>query len=188
MKTLVLAVSLAVAGVIPAHAQIFRSSVGGGAAIGAVAGSLIGGHNGDRWAQGAVIGAVAGALIGAVVEPQQQVYSSPPVYQTPPPAVYGQQVYGYPAATVPDVTVVPSAPMVGAQGPVQVVTAPPQVVYVESAPRVVYVPAPAPRVVYVSPPVVSIGFGYGYSAGPRYVAGPRGGYAQHYSHGYGYRR
>ncbi len=182
MKTLVLAVSLAVAGVVPAHAQIFRSSVGGGAAIGAVAGSLIGGHNGDRWAQGAVIGAVAGALIGAAVEPPQRVYSSPPVYSTPPPAVYGQQVYNYPVTTVPDAATVPVAPMVGAPGPVQVVTAPPQVVYVESAPRVVYVSAPAPRVVYVTPPVVS--FGFGYHSGPRYVAGPRGG---HY-HGHGYRR
>ncbi|MEO6246283.1 MAG: glycine zipper domain-containing protein, partial [Opitutaceae bacterium] len=147
MKTLVLTVSLAVAGIAPAHAQIFRSSVGGGAAVGAVAGSLIGGHNGDRWAQGAVIGAVAGALIGAAVAPEQRVYAPRPVYQSPPPTVYGQQVYGYPTTTVPNVVVVPNAPTIYEQAPAQVVSAPPQVVYVESAPRVVYVPAPAPRVV-----------------------------------------
>jgi hypothetical protein len=174
MKTLVLTVSLAMAGIAPAQAQIFRSSVGGGAAVGAVAGSLIGGHNGDRWAQGAVIGAVAGALIGAAVAPQEQVYTPPPVYQSPPTSGYGQQVYGVPpSATVPDAATVPMAPSVGAQPPVQVVTAPPQVVYVEAAPRVVYVPAP--RVVYAPPPVVSFGFGY--------YSGPRG-----YAYGHGHRR
>ena len=170
MKTLLVTVSLALAGVSSADAQIFRSSVGGGAAIGAVAGSLIGGHNGDRWAQGAIIGAVAGALIGSAVEPQRPVYSAPPVYQTPVygQQIYGPQIYGQPAAGVPDAAVVPMAPTVGAPAPVQVVSAPPpQVVYVESAPRVVYVPAPAPRVIYApAPPVVS--FGFGYYSGPRY--------------------
>ena len=180
MKKLVLAVSLAVAGLAPAHAQIFRSSVGSGAAVGAVAGSLIGGHNGDRWAEGAIIGAVAGALIGSAVAPQEQVYSPPPR------VIYVQQAYGQPVATVPDAATVPPAPTVWAQAPVQVVTAPPQVVYVESAPRVIYVPVESPRVIYAAPPVVSFGFGfgYGYHAGPRYIVAPRGG---HY-HGHGYRR
>ena len=56
MKTLLVTVSLALAGVSSAQAQIFRPSVGGSAAVGAIAGGLIGGHNGDRWAEGAVIG------------------------------------------------------------------------------------------------------------------------------------
>jgi hypothetical protein len=185
MKTLLVTVSLALAGVSTANAQIFRPSVGGSAVVGAVAGGLIGGHNGDRWAQGAVIGGVAGALIGAALTPQEPVYSAPPpVYQSP--ASYGQQVYGqqvysqpvysqYPGATVvqaptvPNAPTVADAPMVVQQAPVQVVQAQPQVVYVESAPRVVYVPAPAPRVVYAAPPVVS--FSYGYRSGPRYYDG-----------------
>src|SRR5687768_18586866 len=92
MKTLFVTVSLAVAAVSTANAQVSRPSVGGSAVVGAVAGGLIGGHNGDRWAQGAVIGAAAGALIGAAIQPQEPVYTSPPpVYQAP---VYGQQVYG----------------------------------------------------------------------------------------------
>ncbi len=68
MKTLLVSVSLALAGVATANAQVFRPSVGSGAVVGAVAGGLIGGHNGDRWAEGAVIGAAAGALIGAVLD------------------------------------------------------------------------------------------------------------------------
>src|ERR1051325_4628467 len=92
MKTLVVTLSLALAGVSSAHAQMFRPSVGGSAAVGAIAGGLIGGHNGDRWAEGAVIGAAAGALIGAAVSQPEPVYSAPPpVYQAP--VSYGQQVY-----------------------------------------------------------------------------------------------
>src|SRR5829696_3892907 len=99
MKTILVTVSLALAGVSSVQAQIFRPSVGNGAVVGAVAGGLIGGHNGDRWAQGAVVGAAAGALIGAALTPQQPVYSArPPVYQAP--ASYGQQVYAQPAPTV----------------------------------------------------------------------------------------
>ena len=181
MKTLVLTVSLAVAGIAPAHAQVFRSPVGGGAAVGAVAGGLIGGHNGDRWAEGMVIGAAAGALLGAVLGPQDRVYSAPPVYQAPASAGYGQQVYGRQVTTVPDVVVVPNAPTIYEQAPPQVVHAPPQVVYVESAPRIVYVPAPAPRVVYVAPPVIR--FGIGFHSGPRYIETYRGGHTHHNSYG-----
>ncbi len=176
MKTLLLSVSLAVAGVSAANAQVFRSSVGGGAAIGAIAGSIIGGHNHDRWGEGAIIGAAAGALLGAAVAPDAPVSVPPPVYQAP---VYGQQVYGQPPVTVvPAAPTVPNAPVVG-NAPVQVVQAPPQVVYVEPAPRVVYVPAPGPRVIYAAPPVV--GFGVGIYAGPRYYYGP-------HAHYYGHRR
>jgi hypothetical protein len=189
MKTLLVTVSIALAGVSSAHAQIFRPSVGGGAVVGAVAGGLIGGHNGDRWAEGAVIGGVAGALIGAAMTPQEPVYASqPPVYQAPTPAVYGQQVYGQPAVVqVQNAPTVPNAPVVYdqsqvqvVQAPPQVVQAPPQVVYVEQAPRVVYVPA-APPVVYAPPPVVS--FGFGIYSGPRYYGHSNYG---HSSYGYGH--
>src|SRR4029078_5064659 len=61
MKTLLVTLSVALAGVSSVQAQIFRPSVGSGAVVGAVAGGLIGGHNGDRWAEGAVLGAVAGS-------------------------------------------------------------------------------------------------------------------------------
>lgn len=183
MKTILVTVSLALAGVSTTQAQIFRPSVGGSAVIGAVAGGLIGGHNGDRWAEGAVIGAAAGALIGAAMTPQEPVYTTPPpVYQAPAgygQPVYGQQVYSpQPGTTVvqapaiPNAPVVPDAPTIYQQAPTvyqqptQVVQAPPQVVYVESAPRVVYVPAPAPRVVYAAPPVIS--FGFGIHSGPRH--------------------
>lgn len=140
MKTLLVTVSLALAGAASVNAQVFRPSVGGGAVVGAVAGGLIGGHNGDRWAEGAVIGAAAGALIGAVLERPEPAY----------------RVRGT-TAIVP-VATVPCAPTVGYAEPVQVVRAP-QVVYVERAPTVVYVPAPAP-VVIVRPPAVAYGYGY----------------------------
>ena len=182
MKTLLVTVSLAVAGVSSAQAQIFRPSVGNSAVVGAVAGGLIGGHNGDRWAEGAVIGAAAGALVGAALTTQEPAYSPPPpVYQAP--TNYGQRVYTQTGATVvqtapvvPNAPMVPMAPTVVEQVPTQVVQAPPQVVYVESAPRVVYVPAPAPPVYYSAPPVVS--FGFGIYSGPRYY--DRG----YYGHGY----
>lgn len=190
MKTILVTVTIALAGVSASHAQqLFRPSVGSGAVVGAVAGGLIGGHNGDRWAQGAVIGAAAGALIGAALRPPEVAYQ-PPVYQSPVyqnsgygQAVYGQTVYSqpsYPVATAPVIShapMVPMAPTLSDYSASQVVHAPPQVVYmerspqvvyVERAPQVVYVPAP-PRVVYVRPPVVSFGF---YS-GPRYAPAPR---------------
>ena len=186
MKTILVTVSLALASVSTAQAQLFRPSVGGSAVVGAVAGGLIGGHNGDRWAEGAVIGAAAGALIGAAITPREPVYTTPPpVYQAPAgygPQVYGQQVYSpqpgmtvVQAPTVANAPTVPDAPTIYQQGPTQVVQAPPQVVYVESAPRVVYVPAPAPRVIYAAPrPVIT--FGFGIHSGPRFY---------HPSHHYG---
>src|SRR5688572_12890343 len=129
MKTLLVTVSIALVGVSSAQAQIFRPSVGSGAVVGAVAGGLIGGHNGDRWAEGAIIGGVAGALIGAALTPQEPVYTTPPpVYQAP---VYGQQVYGQPVygqpttvVQVPNAPTVANAPMVGEQYPTTVVQAP----------------------------------------------------------------
>ena len=179
MKTLLIATSLALAGISSAQAQMFQPSAARGAVLGAVAGSLIGGHNHDRWAEGAAIGALAGAIFGAAAGPQQTVADeAPPVYRVGPPVVY-RDVYGN---AVPVVESVPCAPTVVAAPSVAYEQgyAPTRVVYVESAPRVVYVQAPPPRVVYVAPPVVS--FGFGYSSGPRYYGGHRS-----YGHD-GYRR
>lgn len=127
MKTLLLTLSLAAAGVSTAHAQIYSPAVTRGAVLGGIAGALIGGHNHDRWGEGAVIGAAAGALLGAVVDqpqPRTVVYSQP--------------------QTVPCAPTVVSTPYVAD-------CAPTQVVYVNNPPpvRVVQV-APAPRVVYVN--------------------------------------
>ncbi len=186
MKTLLVTVSLAIAGMSSAHAQVFRPSVGSGAVVGAVACGLIGGHNGDRWAQGAIIGGVAGALIGAAISPQHPAYHTPPpvVYHTP--GGYGQQVYTQPGTTVVhDAPMVQNAPVYYEQAPQVVHAAPPQVVYVESAPRVVYVPAPAPRVIYAAPPPV-ISFSFGYASGPRYHGGHSGYHRGHSGHGRGH--
>lgn len=200
MKTILVTVTIALAGAASTQAQILRPSVGSGAVVGAVAGGLIGGHNGDRWAQGAVIGAAAGALIGAALTPQEQAYRPPPVYQAP---VYGQQVYGqstygqpvysqstqtvYAPAPVTTAPTVPDAPSIYDYPAPQVVYAQPQVVYVERPPQVVYVPS-AP--VYVRPPLVSLGIYSGprYVSSPRYVPAPRYGPAPHYgrsSHSHG---
>lgn len=181
MKTLVLTVSLTLVGVSSAEAQMFRPSTAAGAVVGAVAGGLIGGHNGDRWAEGLLIGAVAGGLVGSAVAPQ------PPVYY-PTQTVYGQPTAVIQTPTVPNAPVVADAPVAVPQPPPQVVYAPapqvvyapapqPQVVYVERAPQVVYVPA---RPVYVERrPSISIGLGI-YS-GPRYHPGYR---HDHYYRGY----
>lgn len=190
MKTILVTVSLALGGVCTVQAQMFRPSVGGSAVVGAVAGGLIGGHNGDRWAEGAVIGAAAGALFGAALNAQEPVYTTPApvIYQTPS---YGQQVYSpqpgttvVQAPTVPNAPTVPDAPTIYQPAPTQVVHVPPQVVYVESAPRVVYVPAPAPRVIYAAPrPVIS--FGFGFHSGPRYYRPIHHGHS-HRVHRHGY--
>lgn len=199
MKTLIVTVSLALAGAATGQAQMFRPSTTTGAVLGAVTGGLIGGHNGDHWAEGMVIGAVAGGLIGSAVAPQEPVYQAPPpVYQAPATVVYPSQtqvINGQPttvvqAPTVPNAPTVPDAPTIYQQQP-QVVYAPapapqvvyapappPQVVYVESAPRVVYPP------VYVAPrPAITIGFGSYW--GPRYYGSRY--YPAYRSHGRGHR-
>lgn len=137
-QILLLSVSLAVAGVSSAHAQISRP-VANGTALGALAGALIGGHNHDRWGEGAIIGAAAGALLGAVVDQPRArttVYQSAPCDNT--------------------VTVVRSVPAAVTYYGTQSCAQPTQVVYVQQArpTRVVYVPAPAraPRVVIVEEP------------------------------------
>ena len=138
MKTLLLTLSLAAAGVSSSHAQLYSPTVTRSAVLGGIAGAFIGGHNHDRWAEGAIIGATAGALLGAAVEqpqPRAVVYSQPQVVTT--------------------------APYVSNCQPAQVVyvTNPPvQYVRVAPAPQVVYVngcaPVCAPRYVPRAPVVV----------------------------------
>ncbi len=148
MKTILLALSLAAAGVSTATAQVYQPNVVNGSILGGIAGAIIGGHNHDRWGEGALIGAAAGALIGSAVEAPRPV-----VYQPVPVSV---------VQTVPTAQVVPQAPMIS-NAPVVVAAAPaPQVVYVQQAQptQVVYVPYYANPPVYCSAPVVSVGVGY----------------------------
>jgi uncharacterized membrane protein len=67
-KALFLTMSLAVAGTGAAHAQMFQPTQVRDAALGAVAGALIGGHNNDHWAEGAALGAAAGLVVGSTVD------------------------------------------------------------------------------------------------------------------------
>lgn len=142
MKTLLLTLTLAVAGISSVNAEIYRpSAVGPTAVLGAVAGALIGGHNNDHWAEGAIIGAAAGAVVGSAIDQSQPVYSQ---------------------REIRPVAVVGNAPCV--------TSCPPQVVYVNPSPRVVYVQrpvcVPAP-VVYVSAGWRSGGYyGHGYRCPP----------------------
>lgn len=130
MKTLLVTLSLAVAGASTASAQLYRPSVvRDTTVVGAVAGALIGGHNNDRWAEGAIIGAASGALVGAVID---QSRSAPPVQ--------------YRSAGIAPVAVVPNAPVIGEPAPTVVYVSPP-------APQVVYVD-PYPATVVVSRPVI----------------------------------
>jgi hypothetical protein len=151
MKPLLITLSLALAAFgSTARAEYYRSSaVGGTAVLGAVAGALIGGHNGDRWAEGAIIGAAAGAVVGSVVD-----QSRPVAYRAP---------------AVQPVAVVPCAPVVGSSA--VYTTTPAQVVYVSAPPppAVVYV---SPRPVVVSRPVVYVSVGNRH--GPVYRHGRAG--------------
>lgn len=130
MKTLLITLSLAAAGVSTAHAQLYSPTVTRSAVLGGIAGALIGGHNHDRWGEGAIIGAAAGALLGAAVEQPQ-----------PRAVVYRQPQM---VSVAPQVT---PAPYVGDYQPTQVVyvsNPPVQYVQVASAPQVVYVSGYAP--------------------------------------------
>lgn len=131
MKPLLLTLALATATVGTVRAEYYRPSVVRDTTIvGAVAGALIGGHNGDRWAEGALIGAAAGALVGTAVD-----HSRPVVYRE---------------RTIQPVVVVSDAPTIVTEPPPRVV-----VVHPAPGPRVVYVERPAP-VVVVRRPVVYV--------------------------------
>lgn len=78
---------------LPAQAQLFSSEALGGAALGGLAGGIIGHNNGRKTAEGAAIGAGAGLLLGSVVHNERerrQYYSAPaavveaPAYYAPP--------------------------------------------------------------------------------------------------------
>ena len=157
MKTLLLAVSLASAGVSTANAQIYQPAVVNGSILGGIAGAIIGGHNHDRWGEGALIGAAAGALLGSIVEQPRAV-----VYQQTPVTV---------VQTVPTAPTVPNAPVVAA--PSSPAPGTPQVVYVQQPPQVVYVPyyANAPVVYESYPvyPVIRLGFGHPWGARHNFI-------------------
>lgn len=72
MKTLTLALMVGLAGASPALAQLDGARVVRDAAIGAAAGAIIGGHNGDRWLEGAVVGGAVGAVVGATIDQPQR--------------------------------------------------------------------------------------------------------------------
>lgn len=136
MKTMLVTLALATAAVSTAQAEHYRPSVVRDTTIvGAVAGALIGGHNGDRWAEGAIIGAAAGAVVGAVVDNNN----------SPRRVSYRNHVE--------PVALVPCAPTVGT-----VIVSSPPVVYVERAParRVVYVDRGP---IVVSRPVIHVSLG-----------------------------
>jgi hypothetical protein len=144
MKNLLVALSVVLAGASAVNAEIYRPSVvGQTAALGAVAGALIGGHNGDRWAEGALIGAAAGAVLGAVADQNRPV--------------------AYTTREIAPVAVVADAPIIGAPAPT--------VVYVSTpapAPRVVYVDTYSPPVVIRPVVHFSTGWNSGYYGWPRH--------------------
>ncbi len=87
MKTTISLLALVLAAV-PAEAQLFTPSTVGGAALGAIAGGVIGNNSGGRHGtQGAVIGAVAGGLLGSAYG-QSQRESSPYYSSTAGPSYY----------------------------------------------------------------------------------------------------
>lgn len=137
MKTLLVTLALAAATVGTARAEYYRPSIVRDTTIvGAVAGALIGGHNGDRWAQGALIGAAAGAVVGVAVDNSR------------PAVVYRER-------TIQPVAVVADAPTIVTQPAPQVI-----VVNPAPSPRVVYVERHAPPVVVVRRPVVYVSGGH----------------------------
>ncbi|MET0262798.1 MAG: YMGG-like glycine zipper-containing protein [Rariglobus sp.] len=79
MKTTISLLALVVAAAVPAQAQLFTPSTVGGAALGAVAGGVIGNNTGSRnnGTEGAVIGAVAGGLLGSAFAQSRREAPSP---------------------------------------------------------------------------------------------------------------
>lgn len=112
MKTTICLLALVCAAV-PAHAQLFAPSTVGGAALGAIAGGVIGNNTGSRnnGTEGAVIGAVAGGLLGsAYAQSRRETVhygygaGAPAYYYTTGPA-YALPAYRHtPAAARPNYT------------------------------------------------------------------------------------
>lgn len=90
MKTIVPLLACCLLAAPSVQAQLFTPSTVGGAALGAVAGGVIGNNTGSRnnGTQGAVIGAVAGGLLGHAYG-----QSRGPAYYTSPGPAHGAPVY-----------------------------------------------------------------------------------------------
>jgi len=88
MKTIVSLFAVVLAA-LPAQAQLFTPSTVGGAALGAIAGGVIGNNTGSRnnGTEGAVIGAVAGGLLGSAYG-QSKREPAPTYYNTGTPSYY----------------------------------------------------------------------------------------------------
>ena len=111
MKTTISLLALVLAAV-PAQAQLFTPSTVSGAALGAIAGGVIGNnsgsHNGTR---GAVIGAIAGGLIGSVSAQSQRegtyydsYNSGPSYYYSSGPSYAPTAYYATPSYATPNYT------------------------------------------------------------------------------------
>lgn len=89
MKKAISLLALSLVAVSAVQAQLFTPSTVGGAALGAVAGGVIGNNTGSRnhGTEGAVIGAVAGGLLGSSYARSQRE-SRPYYYYTGAPSYY----------------------------------------------------------------------------------------------------
>jgi uncharacterized protein YcfJ len=90
MKNVILASVLA-ATLLPANAQLFSRESLGGAALGGLAGGIIGHNSGRRTAEGVAIGAGAGLLLGAITHSARRdyYYGAPTPYVAAPGYYYG---------------------------------------------------------------------------------------------------
>lgn len=97
MKTHILL--LLICGLItPAKAQLFTPESLSGAALGGLAGGIIGHNNGRKTAEGIAIGAGAGLLLGTLAhQARRDYYESSPAYYYPAPS----PIYATPAPVVP---------------------------------------------------------------------------------------
>lgn len=106
MKTFV-ALTIALAALVPVSAQVFRPETVNGAILGGIAGAVIGNNSGDlhhnAW-KGAAIGTVAGALIGSAVDESraERERTQVPMYAgyraySPSYRGYGYRSYGRPS-------------------------------------------------------------------------------------------
>ncbi|MDF3057936.1 MAG: hypothetical protein K0R17_2151 [Rariglobus sp.] len=96
MKTTISLLALVLTAAVPAQAQLFTPSTVGGAALGAIAGGVIGNNTGSRnnGTEGAVIGAVAGGLLGSAYAQSRR--EAQPYYGNPGgPSYYYSSGPGY---------------------------------------------------------------------------------------------
>ena len=111
MKTTISLLALGLAAV-PAQAQLFTPSTVSGAALGAIAGGVIGNNSGSHnGTQGAVIGALAGGLIGSMSAQSQRegtyyesYNSAPSYYYSSGPSYAPTAYYATPSYATPNYT------------------------------------------------------------------------------------